>query len=169
MKEMKMKMMRRTVAKAAIVAVVAMIGAVGIGAGEAARQVTAGELQSKAVVVVGTLGKPLGTYVTVEGDYFGPRAMTKSGLYVDAINTIDRGATIRIDVEDRSMKAGRRYRLRGYETGGFGGTVDDPQNPPSKEEVQGRQKSGGVFELEFSVTFHVTKAEDLGPAKEAKP
>ena len=135
-------------------------------------QVTARDLESGGAVVVGHLGKQLGTYMTVEGDYFGKPAMIKSGLFVDMIDANNRGMAIQIHVDDRGLakplEAGRRYRLRGYETGSFGGMVDDPQNPPSKEEVQRRQMDG-PYTLRFETVFYVTKAEDLGPIQGAKP
>jgi hypothetical protein len=138
--------------------------------GKPVQEVSARDLRSGAAVVVGDLGKRLGTYMTVEGDYFGPPAMTKSGLFVDAIDTINRGAAVQIFVDDRDlakrMEAGRRYRLRGYETGFFDGMVDDPQNPPTREEM-GRRQKAGPYVLELSTRFHVTKAEDLGPVKGA--
>jgi hypothetical protein len=147
-------------------------GGVSKGSANVVREVSAQDLKSEATIVAGELGKRLGTYMTVEGDYFGPPAMTKSGLFVDTIDTNNRGTAVQINVEDRDlakpMEAGRRYRLRGYETGNFRGMVDDPQNPPSKEEVQRRQMAR-PYTLRFETVFHVTKAEDLGPAKGAKP
>jgi hypothetical protein len=133
--------------------------------------VSAQNLENGGAIVVGHLGQRLGTYITVEGDYFGKPAMTKSGLFVDMIDAVNRGMAIQIVVDDRGLakplEAGRRYRLRGYETGSFGGMVDDPQNPPKPGETVARQK-GGPYTLDFSTTFYVTKVEDLGPVKGAK-
>jgi len=135
-------------------------------------QVSARDLTRGAVVVTGELGRQLGEYVTVEGDYFGPRDMTKCGLYVDRIDGINRGATVVILVDDQGLtkplEAGKRYRLRGFDTGIFSGVPDDPQNPPTKEQLQQRQMAG-PYVLRFETVFYVTKAEDLGPIQGAKP
>ena len=141
-------------------------------AGSQPAQIQAKDLILGNAIVVGTLNKPLGTYMTVEGDYFGPPAMTKCGLFVESIDNIHRGAVITIMVDDRGLAkrldAGKRYRLRGFETGDFGGVPDDPQNPPTPEELRQRQKDG-PFTLDFSTRFYVTKTEDLGPIPGGKP
>jgi len=129
-------------------------------------QIRASDLIFGKAIVLGQLNKPLGTYMTVEGDYFGPRAMIKSGLDIESIDNIHRGMVINMDVEDRQLPArlekGRRYRLRGFETGDFSGVPDDPQNPPTADELKQRQKVG-PYTLDFSTRFYVTKIEDLGP------
>jgi hypothetical protein len=134
--------------------------------------VAARDLAQGTVVVTGELGRRLGEYMTVEGDYLGPRAMIKSGLFVDMIDANNRGMAIQIFVNDRGLakplEAGKRYRLRGFETGIFGGVPDDPQNPPTKEQLQQRQMAG-PYTLRFETEFYVTKAEELGAVKGAKP
>ena len=124
---------------------------------------------SKEYVMIGTLLHPIGEYMTVAGDYFGSPAMTKSGLYVDAIMGMKfEDPPLIIHVDDRELgkhlEAGRRYQLRGFETGGYEGRPDDPQNPPTKEQVEGRQEIG-PYRIAFRTVFHVTKAEYLGPVK----
>lgn len=135
-------------------------------------EVRARDLSSGAAVVVGTLNKPLGTYMTVEGDFFAGQGKTVPEMHVDAIDNIHRGAAVIIRVDDRYMSkplaAGRRYRLRGYEIGDFSGTVDDPQNPPTKAETEQRQ-SIGPYQLRFETVFYVTKAEDLGSIAGGQP
>ena len=81
---------------------------------------------SKDYVLVGALFHPLGEHMTLEGDYFGPPAMTKSGLYVDAILGMkfsDPPVIIHLDDGQPGIRLekGKRYRLRGYETGRYSG------------------------------------------------
>ena len=107
--------------------------------------------------------------MTLEGDYFGPPAMTKSGLYVDAILGMkfsDPPVIIHLDDGQPGIRLekGKRYRLRGYETGRYSGEPDDPENPPTKEQLAQRQMAG-PYTLRFETRFHVTKAEEVGPAK----
>jgi hypothetical protein len=149
-------------------AAVAVAG-VFLGAGEAPRQISSSDLDTKAIVVIGTLGKPLGTYMTVEGAYHGPPSMVRWGMEINKIDGAERqikGLPAGIEVDDREsnvkLQAGHLYRLRGFETGGFRNVPYDPQNPPTPEQIRGRQAATDPV-LQFHTLFYVSKAEDLGP------
>ena len=136
-----------------------------------ARQVTAGDLSTGAVVVVGELGKPLGRYVTVEGDYSSPGGKNETLLHVDKLEGEATKSVISIHVENRlkdAVLAGRRYRLRGYETGGMeGDLLEDPKNPRTQEQKNNSQPSVNSGRLRWVPRFFVTGIEDLGPVKAA--
>lgn len=142
-----------------------------LGAGDATDtrgRVSVSDINSK-VVLVGVLGKPMGTYVTVEGDYYGPAAMIRSGLEVDKVDGEPlKGITTISNFLERTskmdLKAGERYRLRGYETGAMSGWPDDPKNPPTDAELRTRQ-SVNYAKLSWSVSFCVTGIENLGAVK----
>jgi len=172
-----MKKNRWTAWNAAKVAVV--LAAVGMLGQKGMPKPTSVKELEQDVTLTGILGAPLGTYLTVEGDYFGPEAKTKSGLYVDKIDgKALKEPVVITKVEDSSTGAGgfggailpngltasTRYRLRGFESAEFVGIPDDPEHPPTAEQLKLRQADDKP-RLHLASKFFASGVEGLGPVK----
>jgi len=104
------------------------------GAGEDKRvEVPAKEIGGK-FVIVGDLGKPLGTFMTIGGVGGKPMMMDGAPFLADALDGQKLHGTILIGVRrGAEIKEGGRYVLRGYEDGGMisspveAGSTDIPQ------------------------------------------
>jgi hypothetical protein len=88
------------------------------------------EVRSKNIgskyVIVGALGKPLGTYVTVSGVH-DPRPLMASPFLVDTIDGQKLHGTVLLEVQGEVKElAEGRYVFRGYENGGMSGTPVEP-------------------------------------------
>jgi hypothetical protein len=96
--------------------------------------------------VTGSLGKPLGSRLVVEG-VLAERVMLANPLLVSSVNAKPLKQPVAIEIQGKvQIQKGKQYRLEGYESGAFSGppawTVGDsvPQQP-----------------FQFHSTFVVTK------------
>ena len=93
------------------------------------RQVAVAELD-KSIELVGLLGKPLGEYMTIEAVYFTQSKGLHDWLRVTVIDGVGAKAAIEIHLsgikkDDGALEAGKTYRIRGYESGGYIGIPED--------------------------------------------
>ena len=71
---------------------------------------------------IGLLGQPLGTRLTVEGEW--ADVILSNPLRITAVDGHDLQPAMTLDVSDLDLKRGVRYRLEGYETGAWVGPPD---------------------------------------------
>jgi hypothetical protein len=111
--------------------------------------------------VAGRLGVPLGTFVTVSGVVIPNTSLAKASVSEPFILRVERVAGRHLDPpveyfsssfplsnEATALKIGDRFECRGYETGGFNGWVDDPQDQSAPRVAH----SGYGFGVEFRFT-----------------
>jgi hypothetical protein len=112
--------------------------------------------------VVGRLGQPLGTIVTIEGVYDVPKKITKSFGFTMVINSVN-GKELKTSVaferhtwepyldQYKAVRGGNAFRLVGYETGAYSGYI------PGEEKYDSRyatyQRAGDRWG--FHPRFHV--------------
>lgn len=118
-------------------------------------QVSAADVQMKTVQIMGTLGKPLGTFSTIEGVLEHP---TKSRLtmVVDTLDGKKIDAFLRVGLDGTTAAVGSRCILRGYETMMVYGTPHDPAIARPWQVVQ-QGNADGMFGYDF--WFHVVTVE----------
>jgi hypothetical protein len=125
MKEMKMKTTRWMVGKAGVVAVVlAAVGMMGADAPRARQRITFEELNSQ-YQLIGDLGKPMGTYMTLEGIY---REGMPFWMEVDTLDGKKLEKPMRVVIKDLDVKfKDKRVVVRGFESCGIEGRPMDPE------------------------------------------
>jgi hypothetical protein len=120
--------MKAKLRRACGVSAIAVVFLFLIGADEK-KQVNWSDL-NRGTDIIGSLGKRLGTYVTISGKATGKPVMMSNPLEVDHVNGVELTAPVLIEIEcEQKLKAGESYRLRGYETGAMVSTPTDAQNP----------------------------------------
>ncbi len=124
------------------------------------RQVSVGELLSGDVQVVGSLGQPLGTFITIEGTKPKVAAMADPNpISVDTIGGKKLATPVELNVrEAKEFSPGVRYLLRGYETGGMTSVPIDPAKP---DDAIGQQQP-----YQLAVWFEATQVKQ--PARTEK-
>src|SRR3954464_8679453 len=71
------------------------------------------------VEIIGSLGKPLGTYIRVEGVVPDESIMMAKPFEVRKVNGVELSAPVLIEMHCKGKLAkGKHYVFRGYETGG---------------------------------------------------
>jgi len=87
------------------------------------------EVNWNEITVIGKLGKPLGTYLTIQGVPADRPLMMSNPLVVDTIDGVTLGKPILVEVKtDIPFKGRNIVRLRGYEDGGMVSTPMDPED-----------------------------------------
>ncbi len=77
--------------------------------------------------VIGSLGKPVGTFIDLKGTTPGHSMMMDNPIYISDVDgqILDRPVLIQMPGH-RDFRPGRTYEFRGYETGGYAGNSADP-------------------------------------------
>jgi hypothetical protein len=142
--------------------IIALLSGIIITAGFArAEEIQVGDIGSK-VIIIGKLGKPLGTVVTVEGQLISEPKLGKSGQVTAAfrVNKVDGkalekaqivGLIFRASAGIPPLHAHEIVHLSGYESGAFIGTPNDARD------MLGRDSS--PFDWKFETTIHVIKSQ----------
>src|SRR5205809_575283 len=81
------------------------------------------------VEIIGSLGKPLGTYIRTEGVVPDKSSMMASPFEVRKVNGVELSAPVLIEMHcEGKLGKGKHYVFRGYETGGMVSTPTDPED-----------------------------------------
>ena len=81
------------------------------------------------VNIIGSLGKPLGTWIRIEGKAPEKPLMMSSPLVVSRVNGVKLTTPVTIEVHcDGKLEKGKTYNFRGYESAGMVSTPTDPEN-----------------------------------------
>jgi hypothetical protein len=136
MKEIKMKMRWMAGTVAMVVMAVAAAGMMGADAQRAVQRIAFKELVSQ-YQLIGDLGKPMGTYMTIEGIY---REGMPWWMEVDTVDGKRLEKAIRVVIKklDVNLKD-TRVVVRGYESCGIEGM---PMEPEKKNQEIGQQAFG---------------------------
>jgi hypothetical protein len=120
------------------------------GAGDEKRvEVPAVEIGSK-YVLIGQLGKPLGSFVTIEGTVpQNPRMKVAYPLTVDTVDGVKLTEPVVVETNVKALPATGRCVLRGYESGGM---VGEPVREDGKT-------SGAQAVFHFAVWFKATEVK----------
>lgn len=141
-----------------------------MGADDGPQQILWHDLKTGQAVIVGELGVPLGTYVTVEGIYR-ENKFDASAHYVEidkldgkaldpkiVMGQLKTGKTYEDHVQElSSLKDAHRYELRGYEMANIHGWIFDPKIAANKSD-----KRDAFAKLRFDTQLRVTEIKDLG-------
>jgi len=123
------------------------------------RQVPAGDLLSGNVILIGSLGNPLGRYVTIEGTKPAKALMMANPMEIDAVDGKVLAAPILMEIHGAAgLPEGTRCILHGYETGALVSTPDDPA-------VKGAPAPQASYR--FAVWFEVTEIKSPETLKKA--
>jgi hypothetical protein len=80
--------------------------------------------------IIGSLGKPLGTWMRIEGNVPKEPIMMANPLEVHKVNGVELSTPVLIELHcDGKLEKGKSYTFRGYESGGMVSSPDDPENP----------------------------------------
>jgi hypothetical protein len=89
------------------------------------------------VEIIGSLGKPLGTWIRIEGVVPSKAVMMANPFEVRKVNGVELTTPVLIEMKcDGKLKPGGRYVFRGYETGAMESTPTDPENPSAGQPQQ---------------------------------
>jgi len=87
--------------------------------------------------IIGSLGKPLGTWIRIEGSVPSKPIMMSNPFEVRKVNGVELTTPVLIEMKcDGKLKPGERYVFRGYETGAMESTPTDPENPSAGQPQQ---------------------------------
>jgi hypothetical protein len=81
------------------------------------------------VQIIGSLGKPLGTYIRIEGVVPDKEIMMSNPIEVRKVNGVELSSPVLIEMHcEGKLEKGKHYVFRGYESGGMVSSPDDPEN-----------------------------------------
>ena len=104
-------------------AIVCIFALLGLSVALPAAETSVSDLNPPARVT-GSLGKPLGSRLVVEG-VMAERVMLDNPLLVSAVNAKPLKQPVAIQVQGKvQIQKGKQYRLEGYESGAFSGPPD---------------------------------------------
>lgn len=81
------------------------------------------------VEIIGSLGKPLGTYIRIEAVVPDKDIMMSNPIEVRKVNGVELTTPVLIEMHcEGKLQKGKHYVFRGYESGGMVSTPEDPEN-----------------------------------------
>lgn len=99
------------------------------GADSGPQNIPIADLNGK-VTLIGQLGKPLGTYMNIEGTPHTQSVKMGDPFDVDTVDGVKLPAPVLIEIRGvKNIPPGTRCVFRGYETGTMGSTPQDPLHP----------------------------------------
>ena len=126
----------RTMRCGAAILVLAIIAMTLTGAEPARQEIKVDEIGTQALLV-GQLGKPLGTFVTISGTKDKDWMRVGQPMIVDTVDgkKLDKSVMVAVDGAP-PMTKGSRYSLRGYENCGMRGSPTDPEDGDASQVQQ---------------------------------
>jgi hypothetical protein len=154
-------MLIRTIATVSLVAIVLSSTEPPTSQPESSLAVSWSDLGNN-VHVIGCCGKPMGQLITVEGELIDPATIqskldSSATLFrADKVDgeTLRKAAPLRLSEEfggRRKLELGHRYRLVGWEDGGFIGLPDDANDFMNEHKMPMPATTGWFFLPRFSV------------------
>lgn len=145
-----------------------LFGILGTSGLARAEEIQIGDIGSK-VIIIGKLGKPLGTMATIDGQMISEPKRGTSGHFTAAfrVNKVDGrplakgqiiGLIFRSSIQTAPAHSHDIVQLRGYESGAFVGT------PDSARDSLGADAS--PLDWKFEPTFYAIKAQVVEPQQQ---